>query len=107
MPGISIMLQNGSTIDAPGQWVFQVNTSAISSPPVLIGDVNNDNISDAVDAGLVLQVLVGITPTTAIYFASAGDVNADGVINSGDSILILAIAAGRIPPPRSEPYSGA
>ena len=99
MPGISIMLQNGSTSDAPGQWVFQVNTNAISPPPVLIGDVNNDNIIDAVDAGLVLQVLVGLTPTTAIHFASAGDVNADGFIDNRDSILILAIAAGRIPPP--------
>ena len=88
---------NGSNINVPGQWVFQVNASTISSPPVLIGDINNDNVVNAVDARLVLEALVGLPP--AVHFASAGDVNADGVIDNRDSILILAIAAGRIPPP--------
>ena len=99
MPGISTILQNGSTIDVPGRWVFQVNTSAPLAPPVLLGDINNDNSISAVDAGLVLQVLVGLAPTTAIHFASAGDVNVDDVVDNRDSILILAITAGRIPPP--------
>jgi hypothetical protein len=98
MPGISTTLQHGSNINVPGRWVFQVNTSAISSPPVLLGDINNDGLINAVDPGLVLQVLVGLTPTAAIHFASAGDVNADGIIDNRDAILILAIAAGRIPP---------
>src|SRR5205823_4284324 len=96
-PGISTMLQNGSNVAVPGQWVFQVNTNVISSPPVLLGDINNDNVINAVDARLVLEALVGLPP--AIHFAFAGDVNADGVIDNRDSILILAIAAGRILPP--------
>ena len=97
MPGISTLLHNGSNVSVPGQWVFQVNTNVVSSPPVLIGDMNNDNILNAVDARLVLEALVGLPP--AVHFASAGDVNADGVIDNRDSILILAIAAGRILPP--------
>ena len=97
MPGISTLLHNGSNVSVPGQWVFQVNTSVVSSPPVLIGDINNDNVINAVDARLGLEALVGLPP--AVHFASAGDVNADGVIDNRDSIVILAIAAGRIPPP--------
>jgi alpha-tectorin len=96
MPGISAILHNGSNISVPGQWVFQVDTSVIS-PPVLIGDINNDKVLSAVDARLVLAALVGLPP--AIHFAPAGDVNADGVIDNRDSIVILAVAAGRIPPP--------
>ena len=96
MPGISAILHNGSNISVPGQWVFQVDTSVIS-PPVLLGDINNDKVISAVDARLVLEALVGLLP--AIHFAPAGDVNADGVIDNRDSILILAIAAGRILPP--------
>jgi hypothetical protein len=97
MPGISTLLHNGSNVSVPGQWVFQVNTSVVSSPPVLLGDINNDNVLNAVDARLGLEALVGLPP--AVHFASAGDVNADGVIDNRDSIVILAIAAGRIPPP--------
>ena len=97
MPGISTLLHNGSNVSVPGQWVFQVNTNVVSSPPVLIGDINNDNVINAVDARLGLEALVGLPP--AVHFASAGDVNADGVIDNRDSIVILAIAAGRIPPP--------
>jgi Nidogen-like/Dockerin type I domain len=96
MPGISAILHNGSNISVPGQWVFQVDTSVIS-PPVLIGDINNDKVLSAVDARLVLAALVGLPP--AIHFAPAGDVNADGVIDNRDSIVILAVVAGRIPPP--------
>jgi hypothetical protein len=96
MPGISTILHNGSNISVPGQWVFQVNTSVIP-PPVLLGDINNDNVINAVDARLVLEALVGLPP--AIHFASAGDVNADGIIDNRDSIVVLAVAAGRIPPP--------
>ena len=59
MPGIStLLLHNGSNVSVPGQWVFQVNTNVVSSPPVLIGDMNNDNILNAVDARLVLEALV-------------------------------------------------
>jgi hypothetical protein len=96
MPGISTILHNGSNISVPGQWVFQVNTSVIP-PPVLLGDINNDNVINAVDARLVLEALVGLPP--AIHFASAGDINADGIIDNRDSIVVLAVAAGRIPPP--------
>ena len=74
MPGTSTTLQNGSNISVPGRWVFQVHTSVISSPPILLGDINNDGLINAVDTDLVLQVLVGLTPTAAIHFASAGDV---------------------------------
>jgi len=97
MPGISTILHNGSNISVPGQWVFQVNTSVVSSPPVLVGDINNDNVINAVDARLVLEALVGLPP--AIHFASAGDVNADDLIDNRDSILLLAVASGRISPP--------
>jgi nidogen-like/dockerin type I repeat protein len=97
MPGISALLHNGSNVSVPGQWVFQVNMNVVSSPPVLLGDINNDNVINALDARLVLEALVGLPP--ALHFASAGDVNADGIIDNRDSILILAIAAGRIPSP--------
>jgi hypothetical protein len=97
MPGISAILHNGSNISVPGQWVFQVNTSVVLPPPVLLGDINNDNVVNAVDARLLLGALVGLPP--AIHFAPAGDVNADGIIDNRDSIVILAVAAGRIPPP--------
>jgi nidogen-like len=97
MPGISAILHNGSNLSVPGQWVFQVNTSAVLPPPMLLGDINNDHVISAVDAKLALEALVGLPP--AIHFASAGDVDADGIIDNRDSIVILAVAAGRIPPP--------
>ena len=97
MPGISAILHNGSNLSVPGQWVFQVNTSAVLPPPMLLGDINNDHVISAVDARLALEALVGLPP--AIHFASAGDVDADGIIDNRDSIVILAVAAGRIPPP--------
>jgi Nidogen-like/Dockerin type I domain len=97
MPGIAAILHNGSNLSVPGQWVFQVNTSVVLPPPVLLGDINNDHIVNAVDARLALEALVGLPP--AIHFASAGDVDADGIINNRDSLVVLAVAAGRIPPP--------
>ena len=97
MPGIAAILHNGSNISVPGQWVFQVNTSAVLPPPVLLGDINNDHVVNAVDARLLLGALVGLPP--AVHFAPAGDVNADGIIDNRDSIVILAVAAGRLPPP--------
>jgi hypothetical protein len=98
LAGIANILQNGSNIDVPGRWIFQVDTS-ISTPPVLIGDIDADGDLDAMDARLILEVLVGRNPSAAVHFASAGDVNADGVIDNRDSVLILAIVAGRISPP--------
>jgi hypothetical protein len=70
---------------------------AISS--LIIGDVDASNARDAVDARLVLQVLVGVNPPAAIHVSAAGDVNADGILDNRDSSVILALAAGRIPPP--------
>jgi hypothetical protein len=66
---------------------------------VLIGDINGDGVSDAVDAELILQVLVeALSPDqsssdpsmSTVNYTTAGDVNSDGVINNIDSVLILA-----------------
>ena len=76
-----------------------INQACPAITSLKIGDVDSDDDRDAVDARLVLQVLVGLSPPDAIHFSAAGDVNADGSIDNRDSSLILAIVAGRIPPP--------
>ena len=65
----------------------------------LIGDIDANGDLDTVDAGLVLEVLVGRNPPAAIHFLSSGDMNADGFIDNRDSSLILAVAAGKVLPP--------
>jgi hypothetical protein len=65
----------------------------------LLGDINGNGRLDADDAQLILAVLVGLNPPTAVNFAASGDVNADDRINNLDSILILAIAEEQLPPP--------
>jgi hypothetical protein len=94
---------NGSfSNDAPLQFysaTLCINEACPAITSLRIGDVDSDDDRDAVDARLVLQALVGLSPPDAIHFSAAGDVNADGSIDNRDSILILAIVAGRIPPP--------
>ena len=76
-----------------------INQACPAITSLKIGDVDSDDDRDAVDARLVLEVLVGLNPPDAIHFSAAGDVNADSIIDNRDSSLILAIVAGRIPPP--------
>ena len=71
---------------------------SVLPPSIVIGDIDVDGDRDAVDARLVLQVLVGLVPPP-INFALTADVNADGFIDNRDASLILAIGDGRIPPP--------
>ena len=75
-----------------------INETCPSISP-LIGDIDANGDLDTVDAGLVLEVLVGRNPPVAINFSCSGDMNADGFIDNRDSSLILAVAARRVLPP--------
>jgi hypothetical protein len=54
---------------------------------LVLGDVNGDLVVDLADALLVLQILVGITPTQDINLYA--DVNGDGKIGTEELIYIL------------------
>jgi len=88
----------------PGQFVMNTNWTwqldievADGIPPMLMGDINDDTVIDAVDAQLLLEGLVGLPP--AINFLAGGDVNADDAIDNLDSVVIVAIGLGLAPDP--------
>jgi len=65
-------------------------------PPVqgLIGDVNNDNLVGIIDALLVAQYYVGITPT--VFNQANADANCNGTIDILDALLIAQYYVGLI-----------
>ena len=63
-----------------------------STPPGLLGDVNDDGLINPIDAALVLQFSAGILPVLPTF--DRGDVNQDGTVNAIDAALILQFAAG-------------
>lgn len=65
----------------------------------LVGDIDADGDRDSRDAELILEVLVGLEPVTAINFLIAGDMNADEMISNLDSVLIVGVVEKEIPPP--------
>lgn len=69
--------------------------SLADTPPgsEILGDVNNDGSIDIVDALLVAQCYVGITPCPPL---PAGDVNCNGSIDIVDALLIAQYYVGII-----------
>ncbi len=63
-------------------------------PPVLVADVNCDDLVNSIDVELVLQHDAGLLPSLAC--PQAADVNDDGAINAVDAALILQYVAGLI-----------
>lgn len=73
-------------------WYGNNSDSDIQNVP---GDINNDGVTDAGDAGLILRYDAGLITLTDAQIKN-GDVNGDGVIDSGDAGLILRKDAGLI-----------
>lgn len=61
----------------------------------MIGDVDCDDVVDAVDAALILQYVAGLTP--GLPLCGTPDANEDGFATAVDAALILQYAAGLIP----------
>ncbi len=59
-----------------------------------LGDVNNDGNVDIVDAMLIAQYYVGITPE--IFYPEVADVNGDGIIDINDALLVAQLYVGII-----------
>ena len=79
-------------------WTWRLDIEVTDGiPPMLMGDINDDTVIDAVDAQLLLEGLVGLPP--AINFLTGGDVNADDAIDNLDSVVIVAIGLGLAPDP--------
>jgi hypothetical protein len=67
-----------------------------ATPPATLdqdGDVNCDDVTNAIDAALVLQRVAALL---SAFACNAGDVNEDGVVNSIDALIILQYSAGLI-----------
>ena len=62
---------------------------------VVLGDVNGDGEVDALDSGIVRNVINDTTDLVGVY-ADAADVNNDGDIDSLDALLILQYRADKI-----------
>ncbi|MBN2444889.1 MAG: hypothetical protein JXJ04_26275 [Spirochaetales bacterium] len=63
-------------------------------PAVLLGDVNNDSSVDIVDALVVAQYFVGLTPSP--FNPAAADVNCDSSISIVDALVIAQYFVGLI-----------
>jgi hypothetical protein len=84
--------------NSPGVFVMNTDwTWRLDIEVTAVGDINADTVIDAVDARLLLEGLVGLSP--AIDSVSAGDVNADDAIDNLDSAVIVAIGLGLAPNP--------
>ena len=73
-------------------------TATPTSTPVApsrSGDTNCDELTDAIDAALVLQLTAALLD--ALPCPDGGDVNQDNVTNSIDAALILQFNAGLVP----------
>jgi hypothetical protein len=73
--------------------VVSGTASALPKPPV--GDVSCDDVVDAIDAALVLQLNAGLID--ALLCEKSADANEDGAINAIDAALVLQYVAGLIP----------
>ena len=62
---------------------------------VVLGDVNGDGEVDALDSGIVKNVINDTTSLVGVYYEAA-DVNRDGDIDKLDSALILQFRADKI-----------
>ena len=62
---------------------------------VVLGDVNGDGEVDALDSGIVKNVINDTTTLVGVY-ADSADVNNDGDIDSLDALLILQYRADKI-----------
>jgi hypothetical protein len=76
-------------------WIFMILLSVsgalyAQSP----GDVDNNGSITIVDALVIAQYYVGMTPAT--FYVSAADVNADGTINIVDALLVAQYYVGII-----------
>ncbi|MCH8007756.1 MAG: ABC transporter substrate-binding protein [Chloroflexi bacterium] len=72
----------------------------------VVGDVDGDDVSNSIDAALILQFNAGLLPT--LPCTDGADVNGDGNINSIDAALILQFTAGLLAtlPPSTKIVSG-
>ncbi len=59
-----------------------------------LGNVNSDQVVDIVDALLVAQYYVGITP--AVFYTTHADANMNGTIDIIDALLIARYYVGLI-----------
>lgn len=68
-----------------------VTTDVTATEPVLIGDINGDNIVDANDASELLSLYAQISTGGSVSeeTKAVGDVNRDGLLDSADASLIL------------------
>ena len=53
------------------------------------GDVNQDSYTDVLDIVLLVNFILGETPSNPEFFAA--DLNSDGIINIQDVILLISI----------------
>ena len=82
-------LGDGTNIDRP----TPVDVMELSKAPS--GDVNCNGSVNSIDAALVLQFIVGLTPS--LNCQADADVNENGDVNSIDAAIILQFVAGLIP----------
>ena len=64
------------------------------TPCVLLGDVNGDDIVNAIDGALILQLLAGLVGSLPCQ--ENADVDGNGVVDVIDAALILQLDAGFI-----------
>ena len=88
--------QTPTPTDAPSvtQTPLPTPTSSPTATPFVVGDVNCDDLVNAIDALLVLQLLAALLANLACQ--GAGDVNLSAVIDAIDAALILQFTAGLI-----------
>ncbi|MBN2443146.1 MAG: cellulase family glycosylhydrolase, partial [Spirochaetales bacterium] len=83
-------------VDTPSPTPTPVVTPEPTSLEILYGDVNSDRIVDIIDALLVAQYYVGLTPAGFIAPVEYGDVNLDGSTDVIDALLIAQYYVGII-----------
>ena len=84
----------GSITPAPTSVPISTPTTPPTSEPQNLGDVNNDNNVDIVDALLTAQFYVGLNPQN--FDQSNANVNCDGSIDIVDALLIAQYYVGLI-----------
>ncbi len=90
---ISSNAQGHTLVSVPLSYAKDVTITQPSQPQYILGDVNEDGYVTAQDAGMVLQISVGIKTATAVQELS-GDVNKDGNVTAQDAGMILQYSVG-------------